>query len=255
MSVYERIQVLLDETFSIYNIAAFDGSLFVVFALFCLFLLVSGRRSDIRARDGLAIPSLFIMLFVMNPVIVHYLLKHLSFARVARLFWAFPFELVILYCLTEAVWHFRERWKKLLICVCVPALLFWGAHCEILQHLSIATNPYKVPDYTIELTELINSQKDEQRPTVAAPSGVQHWFRQYDTDIVICYGREGDDPFKSAINADTVDLDLIGGVLAPAYGCDFIILDATAPSAGSLEDYGYIPAGSVDNYAVYKYCG
>ena len=254
MSIYERFQVLVNETLSIYNLATFNGTLFTFFALCCLFLLVSKRKEEKRIRNCLVLPSFLLVFLVLNPIILHYALKSVNFGRLPRLFWAFPFEFVIVYCITEAAEFFKEGWKKAVIIVCSLLILFWGAGAEVLQHLSIATNPYKVPDYTIELTDIIKAEEDEPSPMVAAPISVLHWFRQYDTDICTAYPRLGESSFRDAMDTEPVDLDKIGQTYARDFDCDFLVLDNFKESTGSLCDYGYSYVATVDGrYEVYKY--
>ena len=56
--------------------------------------------------------------------------------------------------------------------------------------MSVAENMYHIPQYVIDVCDVIAPKEGEQRVRAVFPSELVHFVRQYDTDILMPYGRE-----------------------------------------------------------------
>ena len=132
----DSLKIILKETLEIYELATLGGSLFIPFFLCLVYLLFSPTKEDDRARTYLVYPSLVLMLFLFNPVLIHFLYKYIEIPeRIARIYWPLPMDMIFVYCLIRLFSTLRQGWKKALLRAVVLSIafignIFYGRKCD-----------------------------------------------------------------------------------------------------------------------------
>ncbi|MGI5976344.1 MAG: hypothetical protein ACOX68_01415 [Candidatus Limivicinus sp.] len=238
------LKIILDETLNIYNLATLNGKLFIPFFICCIYLLLSNREEDRRARNYLVYPSLVLFFFLFNPVLIHYMCKYIAVdERIVRIYWPLPMEIVMAYCLVSFFTRIKKNWKRAVLLISAAFILLLGtggAHAGVSYEM--AGNLYKMPKGTKEVADNIYELSLHEDCDVIMPLDIFFWIREYKSSIHFPYIRLTSAAYKIY---GLEDLDMLGQ-LGRDGGCRFIVVNTSEPSKGSLEDYSYIKIREID---------
>ena len=81
-------------------------------------------------------------------------------------------------------------YQRIGIVVAVAVIAVSGSLVYASQHVTVAENLYHIPQSVIDICDALAPAEDEPRVRAAFPSELVHFVRQYDTDILMPYGRE-----------------------------------------------------------------
>lgn len=250
----DSLNIIIDETLQVYKLATLDGRLFILFAVCCVYLLLSPAKEDDRARRYLVYPSLILCVFIFNPVFIHYMIKAAQDPeRVARVFWPLPMGGVFAYCVVRAVGALKKGWRRIAAVAAAAFILLLvseGGHAGV--SYTLAGNPEKLITGAKEISDTIYALNEGQEATVLVPRHLFFWIREYNAAIMLPYTAEAD-KFMYNENGE-LDLDATGEKALEGE-CEYVVISSSAPAVGALEDYGYALASEVagDNCTYYIY--
>ncbi len=108
-----------------------------------------------------------------------------------RILWLIPMYLVIGYAACKLIFSLGSKVKQRVALVAVlVVVVLSGSLVYFNQYMSVAENMYHIPQYVIDVCDVIAPKEGEQRVRAVFPSELVHFVRQYDTDILMPYGRE-----------------------------------------------------------------
>ena len=206
------------------------------------------------------------MLLLLSPLLGAFAGNQVD-TRVLRLYWATPFEFVVLYCIIDVLYRFERPLKKVLfICVITFGLMALSRQ-DNLTYPKVeqkwpwvkAENLYKVPQSVYELCNRIEEEENWQGCKAAFPFELCYYVRQYDATIEMPYGyywEVPEVPIFAAINADEINLNEVGQ-MASNIRLDYVVLDNSKIAEGTLQKYHYIEFDTVQGngttYVIYQY--
>ncbi|MBE5823680.1 MAG: hypothetical protein E7308_06380 [Butyrivibrio sp.] len=108
-----------------------------------------------------------------------------------RLLWLIPMYMVIGYAACKLIFSFEGKVKHAAVLVAVlVVVILSGSLVYLNQYMSMAENMYHIPQYVIDVCDRIAPDEGDVRVRAVFPSELVHFVRQYDTNILMPYGRE-----------------------------------------------------------------
>ena len=150
-------------------------------------------EKDVRKKIILGVLPLVIMAGFLLPVtkIVYVAAFDDGSDTYYRLLWLVPMYAVIGYAACKLIFGFENQVKRAVALVAVLiVVVLSGSLVYLNQYMSVAENLYHIPQYVINVCDVIAPKDDEPRIRAVVPSELIHFVRQYDTDILMPYGRE-----------------------------------------------------------------
>lgn len=176
-----------------------------------------------------------------------------------RLLWLIPSYVVVGYALCKFAFDLGSRAKQRIALVCsLAVIVLSGSLVYINRYMSVAENFYHIPQNVIDICDVIAPQEGEPRVRAAFPSELVHFVRQYDTNILMPYGREMlatqwdyyNEVYEVMEKPETIDADLLLEATRKT-GCSYIILAQNRKIDKNLEGCGLKIVGVVDKYNIY----
>lgn len=108
-----------------------------------------------------------------------------------RILWLVPTYMVIGYAACKVIFGFESRIKqRVALVVSLVIVALSGSLVYLNQYMSVAENLYHIPQSVIDVCQVIEPAEGEQRVRAVFPSELVHFVRQYNTNILMPYGRE-----------------------------------------------------------------
>lgn len=221
-------------------------------SIVCLFVLFKKDRKIIW-------PVLLLIFIIVNPVLYRYIFSRLVFWR---LFWMIPEVLIIALAMTRLVEALKDKRMKLVAMGLLTAVVMLiGTNIQKNGGFYTADNPYKVPQYAVNVFDRILSL--DQDPKTILPDPLFIYARQYCGNIEMMYGRDVQGfivytnrermSMYEQIESDNPDYNYIFAQ-AGGKGIEFVVLDVLKPVADTeLQDkYGYHEIGDLEGFRIYK---
>ena len=250
----ESIKIICSETLEIYSLATLGGKLFIPFFLCLVWLLFTDSPEDDKARRYLVYPSLVLMFIIFNPVFIHILYKFIAVPeRIVRMYWPLPMDIVFVYCLIRLFSAVKKSWKKaLLLCFAMALLLVNAGGSTTGQSYGKASNPEKMPLGTKEVCDTLFVLNDYTPAKIISTDDLFFWTRVYSPYVLHPCAR-----YIHWLENEQGQLELDSvAQYATEYDCDFIVLNSSQSTVGSLEDCGFEIAASIPGqdcfYVIYK---
>ena len=242
------MQIIM-ETFKDYGGTGYYTILFVLSLIYLGF-----TEEDKRVKTILVyIPAIMLLLFFIPVFYILY--NNLDAGTYYRILWLMPMTVVIAYAGCKAIGH-HVKVGVLLGCL---VLIISGTYVYNSPHITKATNPYHLPQETVEICDMIKPAEGEERVWALFPAEQVHFVRQYTTTIQMPFGREslvtswiGDPhPLYMLLQQETIPVDELSE-MSIEYFCNYIILLKTMEVEGDLKEYGIELIGETENYLVYR---
>lgn len=229
-----------------------------IYLVSLLFLCFRGKEK----RRMLVYPSLLIMLVVMNPVCYGYVWVKLITYAFWRMLWMIPVIPVIACAVVEVSGLIKKEWvAPVLTAGCIVIMLLT---CDNIYRkdgvFTKESNPYKLPDASVNVAKTILELEDE--PIVLSAPYIYCHLRQYSGDIKLVFGRDAETFILPIQDPETLELSQMvlanGGdtarlvELAEKKNVDIIVLPANHGFV-LLGDYGYEYVAQVDGYNLYRH--
>lgn len=225
----------------------------VLYFVFCcaLVLVLAWKRRDALSRGlrrYIVLPSVLLLVLLLNPVVAHLLVTKYEETRSLRFFWLVPITLLLAAVTVLLVDWLPRRRQKILAAVAVPFVLlaFSGGFRSLRSTWQNQfTNWYKVPEVVIQLDDWIVSDGTDLEKTAVFPTPLNLWVRQYRPEIEQPYEWTKVNKQSEAAKMlyeviekteDAVDLDEVNR-WAVQGGYNYIVLDSGETYTGALSDY------------------
>lgn len=168
-----------------------NGFLLLLFLISAIYLLIAEKSVKKKIMLGI-IPLIFFVGFLF-PVtkIVYVAVFDDGSDTYYRLLWLIPMYVVIAYAACKVVFTLKKAmYQRIAIVAMVTVIAVTGSLVYLSPNITWAENAYHIPDSVIDICDVIAPENDEPRVRAAFPSELVHFVRQYDTDILMPYGRE-----------------------------------------------------------------
>ena len=168
-----------------------NGAILLLFLASAIYLVVT--EESVKKKIMLGIIPLLILAGFLLPFtkIVYVAAFDDGSDTYYRLLWLIPMYVVIAYALCKLIYSLKNSvYQRIGIVVAVAVIAVSGSLVYASQHVTVAENLYHIPQSVIDICDVLAPAEDEPRVRAAFPSELVHFVRQYDTDILMPYGRE-----------------------------------------------------------------
>ncbi len=216
------------------TIVAYSGTGFLT-VLYVIALVTLFLREDDRANRilFLYLPACFLVLFLLPPVRDLYA-KIEGMETYYRFLWLIPMAMAVL-------------------------ALLCGQYTYSNANILPAQNRLHLPQVVIDVSDYIVNAAGGQRTMVAMPPELVQFVRQYDSRILMPYGREMlmpqyADYYQSVydvMTADVIDGDALVAAIRE-YNCNYFVMRAEKMAGVDLSGTGILYLDTVDGYNIYQ---
>lgn len=231
-----------------------SGQLLLLYAASLVYLLFC-EKDRVRRTLLVYLPLLWIAAFALPPV--YRLYSKLDEAGTYyRLLWLIPGGLTIAWGMIRL---FQNRIRIGILVAC-GLIILCGQYTYSNENMLPAENRLHLPQMVIDVSDTIMNETGGEQTCVAMPVGLVQFVRQYNTKIIMPYGREMQmgSYYNSVYEAmeDTEPLD--AGKLLRAldeYDCGYLVMETAKvlPIDQKLQQAGLRIVADVDGYRIY-YC-
>ena len=237
-----------------------NGMLLLMFIAASIYIIAAEK--DIKKKIILGILPLVILAGFLLPVtkIVYVAVFDDGSDTYYRLLWIIPMYAVIAYGACKALIRMkrasvrRGSFALMIVIIAVTGSFVYGN-----QYMSVAENLYHIPQNVIDICDVITPEEGEPRVRAAFPSELVHFVRQYDTNILLPFGREMvvtqwdyyNQVYEVMEKPEVIDaLKLIEATRQS--NCQYIILSKDRRIDKNLTTLGLKLVETVDNYYIYE---
>ena len=236
---------------------------FLLYAASFVYLFVY-EKDRTKRMLLLYVPLLVFLAFFIPPVRMVYVALFDEGNTYYRLLWLLPFCVTCAYAGTQAVAKHRRIGMVLLAVLVVLA----GKPVYKSIYLSRAENAYHLPQHAIEICDLIRADAEEHDAfyydtdliLAAFPASLVHYVRQYDTNLVLPFGREVVEPAWNHWNNvytvmeedEIIYMEILTNLLQ-VEGYRYLVLEKDRKTDRDPATSGYELIGERGNYHVYRY--
>ncbi len=255
------------ESWVIFKLYGGAGFLTALYLAALIFLLVREREKPVR------------ILFVYLPLFVLFLFFFPLFRKIYvrlmdggetqyRILWIVPMAMTIARagCLATTLLPMRGKHLRVKILtdrILIPAIIGTAIIlCGSLVYrnplVSRAENLYHIPQSAINVADAIAPEEGHVR--AAVPTDLVHFIRQYNTDIVLAYGRDTvaygyyNEIYERMDHAEVIDAEGLAEILRDA-DVQYLVLREEKPVDRDPEEVGLILMRQVDGYLIYEVTG
>ena len=230
------------------------GFLILLYIPALIAILRNEKDRSIRLLFGY-LPLLLLVVFFLPPV--HFVYSKVDGADTYyRVLWLVPMMVTTAY---SAVRTFSAR-IYVMIPICCAAVILCGSFVYTESGMVRAENRLHLPQGALDVCDTIINDTGGEETMAAVPSELVQFVRQYDSRILLAYGREMLMPayagyYHAVYDAMEKDEVIDTKKLAAAcreYGCSYVVLNAARKTAGDLEDEGMELVSNVSGYIVYR---
>ncbi len=242
----------MSDTVSVWQAISGSGALCALYLCAVIFLLLTEKRKSIR------------LLFVYFPLLLLAVLLCPLTYRVSsllldeeiyyRFFWMLPMTATLAYSGVRLYEMYRGKYRPLVGAAILALFMLCGDYVYDSWQFSAAENEYHIPQTVVDICDRMH--RDGREVVAVFPSELMQYVRQYDCTILMPYGRDMlfmdvyDELYELMENTENPDAGEICR-LASESGCAYIVVSWSKKIQGSLQQYGYVYAGTVDSYALY----
>lgn len=177
-----------------------------------------------------------------------------------RIMWLIPTYVTIGYAATRALSRVkRDTVRRCLLPVILVIIAVTGSFVYTNQYMQRAENAYHIPQNVIDIVDEIAPAEGEPRVRAAFPSELVHFVRQYNTNILMPFGREMVVTQWDYYNAvyevmekpDVIDAKALVEATRQTK-CTYIVMPDNRTIKGSLTDEGLKVKSNIDGYTIYE---
>ena len=242
------------ESWVIYKQYCGKGFLPVVFLAALIYLFFTEK--DLWKRIVLVYLPLLIQIAFFIPVTrIVFVAAMDEGATYYRFLWMLPMGVIIAY----AGCRLFERHRRIGLVIMTAVVVLTGSLVYRSTLITKAENPYHIPQTVVEICDMIAPAKGEPRIRAAFPSELVYFVRQYNTNIMMPFGREMVESQWDYYNAvyevmekpETIDTNALIAATRETK-CSYVILATGRSMTEDLEKCGLKLLATVGNYRVYE---
>ena len=247
------------------SLKLFFGNPFLGILLVASAIYLAIAEKDLKKRIVLGFLPLVVLVGFLFPVtkIVYVAAFDEGSDTYYRLLWLIPCYVVIGYAACKLIMIISDKMQKTFVMWCALAaalavVALSGSLVYLNQYVTVAQNLYHIPQNVIRICDTIMPAEGEPRVKAAFPSELVHFVRQYDTRILMPYGREMiatqwdyyNPVYEVMEKPDEIKAKDLVAALRDT-GCTYLILSSDRLIDEDITTYGYEVVGTVDNYNIY----
>jgi hypothetical protein len=168
-----------------------NGAILIMFLASALYLTITEQSHKKKIMLGL-IPLLIISGFLL-PVtkIVFVAAFDDGSDTYYRVLWLIPMYVVIGYAACKLIFSLKKSmYHRIALVAVIAVIAATGSLVYSNVNVTMAENLYHIPQKVIDICDVISPKEGEPRVRAAFPSDLVHFVRQYDTNILMPFGRE-----------------------------------------------------------------
>ncbi len=168
-----------------------NGAILLLFLASAIYLVIT--EASVKKKIMLGILPLLIFVGFLFPVtkIVYVAAFDDGSDTYYRLLWLVPMYVVIGYAACKLVFSLKKSvFQRVTLVAIAVVIAVSGSLVYASINISPAENLYHIPQSVIDICDKVAPGEGEPRVRVAFPGELVHFVRQYDTDILMPYGRE-----------------------------------------------------------------
>ncbi len=241
------------ESWVIFKQYAGNGFLLPIFIAALIYLLVTEK--DWRKKICVAIVPAIILVgfFVPFTRIAYVAVLDDGADTYYRILWLLPMGVCIAYAGCKLFVDHKRMGTVLISAV----IILCGSLVYKNQYMSRAENLYHIPQVVIDICDCISPEEDEPRVRAVFPEELIHFVRQYDTNIMMPYGRDiiAWDYYNAVHEAfgkpETINAEELLEATRETK-CQYIIMHEGRSIDKDLTDLGLEIIDTVDGYIIYE---
>ena len=175
-----------------------------------------------------------------------------------RVLWLIPMSVDIAY----AFCRLFDRRRKIGLLVAITTVIICSGFSLVYrsQYITRAENRFHIPTAAIDICNLIAPDEDEARVRAAFPPELVYFVRQYNTDIMLPYGRDYVEAQWDYWNAvyEQMNIEPGGSYNVEALlettrqaKCTYVILNMSVATDVDPQSLGLVLLSQMDGYSVY----
>lgn len=169
-----------------------NWALIIFFLLAALYLCFA--EENLKKKIMLGIIPLLILagfLFPVTKIVYVAVFDSESADTYYRILWMIPMYVVIAYAACKLINSLKKvMFARICLAVMLAVICLTGSLVYANKYITVAENPYHIPQSVINVCDRISPAEGQPRVRAAFPSDLVHFVRQYDTNIMMPYGRE-----------------------------------------------------------------
>ena len=236
-----------------------NGAILILFIASALYLCITEK--SLKKKIMLGIIPLLTMAVFLCPLTKKVYVKVFSDGTDTyyRVLWLIPMYVVIGYGLCRFIFSLKKSmYQRIAIVVSAVVIALTGSLVYSSQHLTLAENLYHIPQKVIDICDEIAPAEGEPRVRAAFPSELVHFVRQYDTDILMPYGREMvviqwdyyNPVYEVMEKPEIISADALLKATRETQ-CSYIVLSVDRKIDEELEDKGLELINTLHGYNIY----
>ncbi|WP_026652336.1 hypothetical protein [Butyrivibrio proteoclasticus] len=236
-----------------------NGALLVMFLAAAIYILATEK--SIKKKVVLGIMPLVMVVGFLCPIIKKAYVKVFSDGTDTyyRLLWLVPIYLVIGFGACKAIFSLKKSMhQRVALVVTLAVIAITGTFVYTGQYMSKAENLYHIPQSVVDVVDVIAPKEGEPRVRAAFPDEMVHFVRQYNTNILMPYGREMvvtqwdyyNSVYEVMVKPEVIDAEALVAATRETK-CSYIILNEERAIDGDLTEQGLELVDTVDGYLIY----
>ena len=243
------------EAWVIFKEYAGNGFLLVLFLASMIYLLIAEK--DMRKKLVMAVAPLIILVgfFIPYTRIAYVAVLSDGGDTYYRILWLIPMAASIAYAGCKL---FKDH-KRIGLVVVSAVIIISGRIVYKNEYMYKAENAYHIPQVVVDICDEISPEEGEPRVRAVFPSELLQFVRQYDTKILMPYGREMVVPQWDYYNAVHEVFEKPEQICAKELleatrqtQCRYIIMHQDRQIDVKLEDMGLVVVNNVNGYNIYE---
>ena len=176
-----------------------------------------------------------------------------------RLLWLIPTYVTIAFALCKVIFSLKKAmYQRIALVVTLAFIAVTGSLVYANNNVKVAENLYHSPQHVIDICDEIAPADGEPRVRAAFPSELVHFVRQYDTDILLPFGREMvvtqwdyyNPVYEVMEKPEVIDAKALLEATRETK-CSYIVLAENRKIDGDLVDMGLELVNTLHGYYIY----
>ena len=241
------------ESYVIFKQYGGSGYLLVLFAAALVYLLFAEKDMRKKLPVVIAPAVILLMYFVPFTRIAFVAIFDEATDTYYRILWLLPMGVVIAYAGCKL---FAEHRRIGVVAVSV-AIILCGRLVYKNENMLKAENLYHIPQLAIDICDRISPEEGEPRVRAVFPEEFIHYVRQYDTNILMPYGRDVvhwqyyNAVYETFQKPEVINAEELLAATREAK-CRYIVMYKNRDIDTPLEDMGVEIVDTVGDYNIYE---
>ena len=168
-----------------------NGAILVMFLASALYIAITEKSHKKKIMLGIIPLLIFAGFLVPITKIVFVAAFDDGSDTYYRVLWLIPMYVVIAYGFCKFIFSLKKSmYQRIAIVAALAIIASTGSLVYASRNVTVAENLYHIPQKVIDICDVISPKEGEPRVRAAFPSDLVHFVRQYDTNILMPYGRE-----------------------------------------------------------------